>query len=322
MVTRRNIVKASTATVAAGAVGMRSAHAEEIVRIEFTLFSAFYSPLIATIAGGFLEAEGLKPVYTVSPAGRSALASLDDGSAHVVQTAPSQAFNALEKGQRPSAVHFAQINEKDGFFLSAREADPAFVWSKLKGKRVLVTPGVQPTTMFRYACFKSGIDTSQLEIVDAGPPDAMMAAFRAGKGDYIHLQGPYPRQLEREGIARTVASLADVVGPCAFSSLAAKREWLATRQAQTFTRAYAKACAWLLATPAAEVARTEAAFFKGTDPAVLTSTIADYQGLGNWKPQIAISRSSYEATLDIFQHAGLITKRHAYEDVVAQPPMG
>ena len=30
--------------------------AEEI-RIEFTRFSAFYSPLIATMAGGFLKAE-------------------------------------------------------------------------------------------------------------------------------------------------------------------------------------------------------------------------------------------------------------------------
>ena len=33
-----------------------------------------------------------------------------------------------------------------------------------------------------------------------------------------------------------------------------------------------------------------------------------------------ITRPAFEATLDIFQHAGLITKRHRYEDVVAPPP--
>ena len=44
--------------------------AEEI-RIEFTRFSAFYSPLIATIAGGFLRAEGLEPRHTVSAPGKS-----------------------------------------------------------------------------------------------------------------------------------------------------------------------------------------------------------------------------------------------------------
>ncbi|HTQ76744.1 MAG TPA: hypothetical protein VMI15_01850 [Burkholderiales bacterium] len=42
--------------------------AEEI-SIQFTRFSAFYSPLIAAIAGGFLEAEGLKPKRSVSPPG-------------------------------------------------------------------------------------------------------------------------------------------------------------------------------------------------------------------------------------------------------------
>ena len=35
---------------------------------------------------------------------------------------------------------------------------------------------------------------------------------------------------------------------------------------------------------------------------------------------VAFLMNVFAATLDIFQHAGLITKRHAYEDVIAQPP--
>ena len=31
------------------------------ISIQFTRFSAFYSPLIATIAGGFLKDEGFEP---------------------------------------------------------------------------------------------------------------------------------------------------------------------------------------------------------------------------------------------------------------------
>jgi NitT/TauT family transport system substrate-binding protein len=322
---RRNMLKLTAAAVAGSSLLSRSAlsaQAEEIIRIEFTLFSAFYSPLIATIAGGFLEAEGLQPVYSVSAPGRSALDSLHDGSAQVVQTAPSQAFNALEKGLRPTAVHFASINQKDGFFLAARQPDRHFDWNKLKGKKILVTPGVQPTTMFNYACFKSGLDISQIEIVDAGPTAAMMAAFRRGEGDYIHLQGPSPQQLEHDGVAHIVTALADVVGPCAFSSLAARPEWLQGKQARAFMRAYRNACAWLLSAPAAEITRKQMSFFKGTDPAVLTDTIATYQKLGNWTPQVEITRPAFEATLDIFQHAGLIRQRYAYEDVVALPPSG
>ena len=51
--------------------------------IQFTLFSAFYSPLISAMSAGFLGAEGLDPQWSISPPGSSALAALQDGSAHV-----------------------------------------------------------------------------------------------------------------------------------------------------------------------------------------------------------------------------------------------
>src|SRR6185312_8676211 len=53
------------------------------INIQFTRFSAFYSPLIATIAGGFLAEEGLTSRHSVAPAGRSAIEGLLDGSVHV-----------------------------------------------------------------------------------------------------------------------------------------------------------------------------------------------------------------------------------------------
>jgi NitT/TauT family transport system substrate-binding protein len=290
------------------------------IRIEFTRFSAFYSPLIATMAGGFLKAEGLEGKHSVSPPGRSAIAGLLDGSVHVAQSAPSQGFGPLEQGREPPALHFAQINEKDGFFLTGRSPDPAFSWDKLKGKRVLVDHGGQPMAMFKYACFKKGLDFKAIQAVDAGSTDKMIAAFRAGEGDYIHLQGPAPQQLEHDKVGHIVAAVGDAIGPCAFSSLAATREWLTTDMAKAFMRAYRKARAWLIATPAAEVARVEAPFFRDIDQSVLAATIATYQKLGNWSPHVEITRPAFEATLDIFQHAGLITRRHRYEDVVAQPP--
>src|SRR6185436_6340678 len=49
---------------------------DQEIRIEFTRFSAFYSPLIATMAGGFLEKEGLEARHAVSAPGRTAIASL------------------------------------------------------------------------------------------------------------------------------------------------------------------------------------------------------------------------------------------------------
>src|SRR5512140_3277160 len=255
----------------------------QAINIQFTRFSAFYSPLIATIAGGFLKEEGFEPKHSIAPAGKSAIAGLLDGSVQVAQSAPSQGFTPLEKGQQPPAVHFAQINEKDGFFITARKPDPAFTWDKLKSGKILVDHGGQPLAMFKYACFKKGLDWKSLDIVDAGM-QTMDRAFRNGSGDYIHQQGPAPQQLEHDGIGHVVASVGDAIGPLAFSSLAATREWLATDQAKRFTRAYRKARAWLIATPAAEDAQTEASFFPNIDRAVLTRTIATYQKLGCWTP--------------------------------------
>ena len=55
------------------------------INIQFTRFSAFYSPLIATAAGGFLGDEGLEPDLSIAPPGVSAIEALLDGTAHVVQ---------------------------------------------------------------------------------------------------------------------------------------------------------------------------------------------------------------------------------------------
>jgi NitT/TauT family transport system substrate-binding protein len=291
----------------------------EQISVQFTRFSAFYSPLIATIAGGFLKEEGLEPRHSVAPPGKSAIDGVVAGTVHVCQSAPSQGFGPLEKGQTPPAVHFAQINEMDGFFLTGRAADPGFAWDMLKNRRVLVDHGGQPMAMFKYACHKRGLDFASIQAINV-PSDQMDKAFRSGEGDYVHQQGPAPQQLEHDRVGHVVASVGQAIGPVAFSSLAATRAWLQTDMARRFMRAYRKARGWLLATPAAKVAEAEASFFPEIDRAVLTATIGYYQKLGCWSPHVEITRPAFETALDVFQHAKLITKRHRYEDVVAAPP--
>ena len=168
------------------------------ISIQFTRFSAFYSPLIAIMAGGFLEAEGLRPTHSVSAPGTSAITGLVDGSVHVAQSAPSQGFAPLEQGKTPPVLHFAQINEMDGFFLVGRAAEPQFSWDRLKGRKVLVDHGGQPMAMFKYACHKHGLPFQSIVAVDAGSTERMLDAFRKGEGDYVHLQGPAPQQLEHD----------------------------------------------------------------------------------------------------------------------------
>jgi NitT/TauT family transport system substrate-binding protein len=292
----------------------------EKIKIQFTLFSAFYSPLISAMSGGFLKAEGLDPEWSVSPPGVSALAALGDASAHVVQSALSQGFTTLNDGKVPTAVHFAQVNEMDGFFLTGRAADPDFTWKKLEGAELVTFKGGQPLAMFKYACHRAGIDFARIKTICPGSPDDIDRAFRAGQGQYVHQQGPYPQQLQADGIGHVVAQVGPLIGPCGFSSLAAKREWLATDMAKAFMRAYRKTRLYMNETPAAEIARAEKPYFPNIDKKVLTDCIATYQKLGTWTPHVEITRAAYERTLDIFEYNGLLKERWRYEQVCAAPP--
>jgi len=290
------------------------------IRIQFTLFSAFYSPLISTMSGGFLKAEGLDPDWSISPPGGSALAALKDGSAHVVQSALSQGFTSLNKGETPAAVHFAQVNEMDGFFLSGREVDRAFTWDKLEGAEVVMFNGGQPIAMFKYACYKAGIDFKKIRPICPGDAAEIDQAFRDGDGRYVQQQGPFPQQLQADGIGHIVAQVGKQIGPCGFSSLAATRDWLGTDMAKAFMRAYKKTRIYMNETPAAEIANAEKPYFPDIDEGVLAECVATYQRLGCWTSHVEITQAAYEKTLDVFEYVGLLKQRYRYEQVCAAPP--
>ncbi len=292
----------------------------EKINIQFTLFSAFYSPLISAMSGGFLRAEGLEPGWSISPPGVSALAALENGGAHVVQSALSQGFAVLDRGETPRAVHFAQINEMDGFFITGRGADAAFDWKKLEGAEVVMFKGGQPMAMFRYACHRAGIDFGRIRPLFPGGAGDIDRAFRNGQGQYVVQQGPYPQQLQADGVGHVVAQVGRQIGPCGFSSLAATREWLAGDMAKAFIRAYARTRVYMNETPAAEIAKAEKPYFPDIDARVLAECIATYQQLGCWTPHVEITRAAYEKTLDVFEYNGMVKQRYRYAQVCAAPP--
>ena len=285
------------------------------IYLQFTLFSAFYSPLISTMTGNFLVEEGLDYEWSVAEPGVSALTALDDGTAQVVQSTISQGFTSLENGQQPAARHFALINNMDGFFISGRDADNDFDWSSLEGADVLVHHGGQPMTMFKYACHKAGIDISKINIIDAGNAKEMDAAYRQGRGQYIHQQGPAPQQLEADGVGHVVAALGPMVGPCAFSSLAAMPAWLQSDDGQAFCRAYARTRHYMATTPAVKIAAAEKPLFPQIDETVLTQCVQAYQQMGCWPEEMTITDAGYDAMLDIFAFDGKISRRHPYDAI-------
>ena len=290
------------------------------LRVLVSRHSAFYSPLIGAIAGGFLAEEGLEATYGVLPKGKSARELIRGGDVDVVQAAVSSSWGPMERGESDLPAHFAQINQRDGFFLAGRLPDTSFEWKSLEGRTLVADHGGQPLVMLRYAVAHQGVDWGRIDVLDAGDVAEIDASFRAGCGDYVHQQGPQPQQLEKDGIGHVVASVGAAMPPVAFSSLMASRKFLSSAAARAFMRAYRRSRPWARETDPAEVAAREAEFFPGTPVQVLASAIARYQALGCWDGDVAITRPLYEQALEVFLHSGAVARRHPYEEVVVPPP--
>ncbi|MCX6629220.1 MAG: hypothetical protein NTW28_16505 [Candidatus Solibacter sp.] len=289
------------------------------LRVVTSRHSPFYSPVICLVSGGFLEREGLPATLGGLAQGDTSQAALRDGRADVMQSAVSTNWGLIEKGVGDLPVHFAQVNQRDGFFLSARHEDPDFHWKKLEGRTLLADHWGQPLAMLKYAARRQGVDWAKVGVIDAGSPAQMLAAFRARMGDYVHLQGPGPQELEHEGAGHVVAMVGMAMPPTAFSSLSTTRAFVQSDAFPAFLRAFVKAKAWVRSAHPEEVAANIAPFFPGVPVQALDASVARYQKLGNWDGDVAIPRNLYEQSLNVFEQSGAITRRHAYDQVCHVP---
>ena len=269
--------------------------------------SAFYTPLLSCV--GFLRDEGHDVEYTVLGPRQRSYALLRDGEVDIMQSAVSSNWAPREQGIEPLPVHFAQINQRDGFFIAGRRPEPEFEWKNLEGKTLLADHGLQPLVMLKYALRQNGVDWKQIKVMDRGTPDKMEAAFREGTADYIHVQGPVTA-------GEIVASVGAAMPAVAFSSLCCARGYQKTEGYSEFLKIYARVREWTRTASAADIAAKEASFFPGIDAGILAATVTRYQRLGCWEGGIEIPRDLYEQALNVFQSVGAIAWRHRYEEVV------
>jgi NitT/TauT family transport system substrate-binding protein len=277
------------------------------LRIMASRHSAFYSPLLCCIR--FLRDEGRDVTYSVLGTGQRTYALIRDGSADIIQSAVSSNWKPRERGVEPLPVHFAQINQRDGFFLVGRQPEPAFDWKNLEGRTLLADHGLQPLVMLKYAARHNGADWTKIKVIDGGTPEKMAAAFGNGTADYVHLQAPVVS-------GEIAVSVGTSIPAVAFSSLCCARAYQKTDAYQAFLKVYERARAWVRTASSEEVAKAEASFFPLVAPDALTSAIRSYQALGCWDGGVEIPRDLYEQALNVFQAAGEITWRHRYEEVV------
>ena len=234
------------------------------IRIQFTLFSAFYSPLISAMSGGFLEGGRSRSGVVDFAAGRLGACGVEGWlrSRRSIGAEPGIHVARSRGRRRPRSISRRSTRWTGSSSPDARRI-PTFTWGKLEGAEVVMFKGGQPIAMFKYACYKAGIDFNKIRPICPGGAAEIDQAFRRGEGQYVQQQGPFPQQLQADGIGHIVAQVGKQIGPCGFSSLAATRDWLETDMARAFMRAYRKTRIYMNETPASEIAKAEKPYFPG-----------------------------------------------------------
>ena len=99
--------------------------------------SIFYEPQYVAIEEGYFAEEGLDLTLVTGFGADKVLTALISGEADIGFMGAEASIYAYQEGATDPAVNFAQLTQRAGNFLVAREEMPDFKWEDLKGKKVL-----------------------------------------------------------------------------------------------------------------------------------------------------------------------------------------
>jgi NitT/TauT family transport system substrate-binding protein len=280
--------------------------------------SPFYAPAIVAVRGGYFRDAGFDLTLETAAPGRETVKRLLDGSADFAVSGIMRSLGLVDEGG-PPIVHFAAVNDRNGFFLVSRERRRAFAWSDLVGKTVISFGGA-PTP---YQCMLSVLRAASVDpkrvtfIRDLGVPESI-AKFKAGGADFFECGPPVVDQLVAERAGHLVASMGVATGPVPFSSLMATDERL-RKDRDTFvklTRAFHKAQLWIAAASADEIASVIAPAFTDIPTPLLARIVARYRAQGTWPDDPRLDESGYSRLQEILLAGGFIKSRHAYARLI------
>ena len=99
--------------------------------------SIFYAPQYVAIEEGYFAEEGLDLTLVTGFGADKVLTALIAGEADIGFMGAEASIYAYQEGATDPAVNFAQLTQRAGNFLVAREEMQDFKWEDLKGKKVL-----------------------------------------------------------------------------------------------------------------------------------------------------------------------------------------
>lgn len=99
--------------------------------------SIFYAPMYVAIEEGYFKDEGIDLTLVTGFGADKTMTAVLSGSADIGFMGSESSIYTFNEGATDYVVNFAQLTQRAGNFLVAREEMPDFQWKDLKGKNVL-----------------------------------------------------------------------------------------------------------------------------------------------------------------------------------------
>lgn len=295
---------------------------KELVKVTLNevAHSIFYAPMYVAIEEGYFEDEGIALDLVCGFGADKTMTAVISGEADIGFMGSEASIYTYAEGATDYVVNFAQLTQRAGNFLVAREEMPDFTWEDLKGHTVLGgRKGGMPEMVFEYILKENGIDPeTDLEINQGIDYGSTAAAFAEGSGDFTIEFEPGATSLESEAAGYVVASLGEDSGYVPYTAFSAKQSFIDENPdiIQGFTNALQKGMDCVQAHTPEEIAAIIEPQFPETDLETITTIVTRYYEQDTWKSNLIFEESSFELLQDILESAGELEERVPYDDLV------
>lgn len=282
--------------------------------------SIFYAPMYVAIEEGYFDEEYIDLELVTGFGADKTMTAVLSGSADIGFMGSEASIYTYNEGANDFVVNFAQLTQRAGNFLVAREEMPDFKWEDLKDKNILGgRKGGMPEMVFEYILKQNNIDPAgDMNIDQSIDFGSTAAAFAEGQGDFTVEFEPGATNLEKENKGYVVASLGTDSGYVPYTAFCAKQSYIEKNPdvIQGFTNALQKGMDYVQTHSPEEIAAVIAPQFKETDLDTITTIVTRYYDQDTWKADLIFEKESFELLQDILEEAGELTKRAPYEDLV------
>ena len=320
-----SLAAAVVLAVTALPMGVFAAKKDEAKLTKVTLnevaHSIFYAPQYVAIEEGYFKDEGLDLTLVTGFGADKTMTAVISGEADIGFMGAEASVYAYQEGATDAVVNFAQLTQRAGNFLVAREEMPDFKWEDLKDKKVLGgRKGGMPEMVFEYILRKNGLDPQKDLTIDQSIDFGYTAAAFTGdtSADFTVEFEPSATALEKEGAGYVVASLGVDSGYVPYTSYSAKTSYMEKNPEiiQKFTNALQKGMEYVQSHTPEEIAEVIAPQFAETDLDTVTAIVKRYYDQDTWKSNLIFEKESFELLEDILEDSGELSERVSYENLI------